>query len=48
MENLTKMTQFRNILTHQYQKTDLDIVKWVINKGFKDIVAFTQKIGIGL
>lgn len=43
-DNLVKMVHFRNTLVHQYQKTDIEIVKSVIKQGLDDLVVFTEKI----
>ncbi len=43
-DNLVKMVHFRNTLVHQYQKTDIEIVKFVIKQGLDDLVLFTEKI----
>ncbi len=43
-ENLKKMIHFRNIVVHQYQKVNIDIVKSVIEKNLKDLLIFTENI----
>jgi len=41
---LKKMVNFRNIVIHQYQQMDLEIVKSVIISGLDDLVFFSDKI----
>jgi len=41
---MIKMTGFRNIVTHDYEKLDYDIVYDVLQKGLKDIEKFLKEI----
>ena len=43
-KKLQNMVQFRNIVTHQYQTMDIEIVKNVILYGLDELVLFTEKI----
>ena len=43
-EKLKKMTHFRNIVVHQYQKTDIEIVKSVLKNDLDSFVSFTEQI----
>lgn len=43
-DHLIKMVQFRNLVIHQYQEINLEIVKWVLHKGFEDLAIFIDKI----
>lgn len=43
-KKLTNMTGFRNILAHDYQKINYDIVYDVLHNGLKDIEEFLEKI----
>lgn len=45
---LIKMVGFRNIITHDYEKLDYEIVYNVLQKGEKDIKAFISMIEAGL
>lgn len=42
--NLVKMVGFRNIITHDYEKIDYEIVYNVLHKGKKDIERFIEGI----
>lgn len=39
-EQLKKMVHFRNVVIHEYQRVDIDIVKSVIMSGLNDLVLF--------
>lgn len=41
---LVKMVGFRNIITHDYEKIDYEIVYKALHNGRKDIESFLQKI----
>jgi uncharacterized protein YutE (UPF0331/DUF86 family) len=43
-EKLKKMVHFRNVVIHQYQKMDIEIVKSVIKSDLDNLVAFTEKV----
>lgn len=43
-EKLAKMTGFRNILAHDYEKIDYAIVHNALNHGVLDISSFVKKI----
>ncbi len=43
-EKLKKMVHFRNVVVHQYQKIDINIVKSVIEKNLDDLLNYTEKI----
>jgi len=38
------MVHFRNTVIHQYQRTDLEIVKAVIVSGLDDLIQFGDRI----
>jgi uncharacterized protein YutE (UPF0331/DUF86 family) len=41
---MIKMTGFRNIVTHDYEKLDYDIVYDILHIGLKDIEKFVKEI----
>lgn len=43
-EKLVRMVGFRNVLAHDYEDIDYDIVCDVLQKGFKDIEVFLKMI----
>lgn len=43
-DELVKMVGFRNIITHDYEKIDYEIVYTVLQKGKKDIEIFLKRI----
>ena len=43
-ERLIKMTGFRNIVIHQYQRMDMEITRAVINVGLGDLIEFGDRI----
>lgn len=43
-DKLVRMVGFRNILTHDYEKIDYEIVYDVLQKGIKDIESFLKKV----
>jgi uncharacterized protein YutE (UPF0331/DUF86 family) len=43
-EKLKKMVQFRNTVIHQYQQTDMGIVKAVIISDLDDLIRFGDRI----
>jgi len=43
-EKLKKMVHFRNTVIHQYQRTDMDIVKTIITSDLDDLLHFGDRI----
>jgi len=43
---LSGMTGFRNIAIHQYQKIDPDIIHWIMQKGWQDLVVLCTALGL--
>lgn len=43
-EKMVKMTGFRNVIAHDYEKINYDILYEVLQKGLKDIDNFLAKI----
>lgn len=41
---LMKMVGFRNIAVHQYEDLEMEIVRFVIEKGLEDLSVFSQKM----
>ncbi len=44
LPKLQKMVHFRNTITHQYQRMDLEIVQSVIISGLDDLIQFGDRI----
>ncbi len=44
-EKMVKMVGFRNVMAHDYEKINYDIVYDVLHKRLKDIEEFIGKIG---
>ncbi len=42
------MTGFRNIAIHQYQKINDDVLRYIAETGWKDIVAFCRQLGLDI
>ena len=40
--SLQKMVGFRNLAIHQYKKLNIEILKSLINAGFKDVISFKE------
>ncbi len=43
-KKLQNMVAFRNIMVHEYQKVNIDIVIAVIKNGLDDLIEFTESI----
>lgn len=43
-EKMVKMTGFRNVVAHDYEKIDYEVVSAILQKGLKDIETFTKNI----
>lgn len=43
---LIGMVGFRNVAIHEYQGLDLEIVRYVLDKGIHDFVEFCRQLGI--
>jgi uncharacterized protein YutE (UPF0331/DUF86 family) len=43
-EQLQNMVGFRNVVIHDYQRVNIDIVKAVIKSGLDDLLLFTDRI----
>jgi uncharacterized protein YutE (UPF0331/DUF86 family) len=43
-EELKKMSHFRNVVIHEYQRVDINIVKSVILSGLSDLILFGDRI----
>ena len=44
--SLVKMTGFRNVIIHEYQELELDIVKAVVDKEYKVLEDFCRENGV--
>jgi len=45
-QRMTKMAGFRNIVVHQYQDLDTDVIHHIMQKGWEDFIAFCQALGL--
>ncbi len=45
-QRMTKMAGFRNVVIHQYQDLDTDVIHHIMQKGWEDFVAFCQALGV--
>ena len=45
-KTMRAMTGFRNVAVHQYQELDTDILAVIASRGWKDLVAFCQALGM--
>lgn len=43
-ERLKEMVHFRNLVVHQYQAVNMEILEWVLREGYEDLVAFTKGV----
>lgn len=43
-EKMVKMTGFRNVVAHDYEKIDYEVVSAILQEGLKDIETFTKII----
>lgn len=43
---LSGMTGFRNIAIHQYQDIEPDVIHWIVQKGWLDLVALCAVLGM--
>ena len=41
---LQSMVGFRNVAVYDYRELDADIVKWVIERGFDDLLTFADEV----
>lgn len=44
MKRLRSMVGFRNVAVHDYRELDPQIVDWVINQGFSDLLALADEV----
>ena len=44
--SMRAMTGFRNVAVHQYQDLDLDILRYIAERGWTDLVKFCQALGL--
>ena len=41
---MKKMVGFRNVVIHEYQSVELEVIKFVVKKGARDFLTFTKEI----
>jgi len=44
--SMKAMVGFRNVAVHEYQKLDLSILRYILTKGYKDLVSFCRALGV--
>lgn len=47
-KSLRSMVGFRNIAVHQYKELDLDILRWVVESGHRDLIRLAQTLGVSI
>jgi len=47
-QRMTKMAGFRNIVIHQYQDLDTEVVHHIMQQGWEDLVAFCSSLGLNI
>ena len=45
---MIKMTGFRNIVIHEYQEMDMEILKSIAVKEYQTLIAFCRELGVNL
>ena len=40
------MVGFRNVAIHQYDQLDMDVLRWVVDSGYKDWIRFGESLGV--
>lgn len=40
------MVGFRNVAVHEYQMLNLDVLRYVVTTGYRDLVAYCKELGI--
>ncbi|WP_432821437.1 type VII toxin-antitoxin system HepT family RNase toxin [Trichloromonas sp.] len=46
--SMKAMVGFRNVAVHEYQKLDLDILRYILTKGYQDLVGFCRALGVAI
>lgn len=46
MKAMKAISGFRNVVVHQYQDIDMEILKFIAEKGFEDFIAYCRQLGI--
>jgi len=41
---MEKMVGFRNVVIHEYQAVELEVIKFIVKKGSKDFLTYTREI----
>lgn len=44
LEKMQKMVGFRNVLVHQYQELDIDLMKDIVENHLDDLIEYTRQI----
>ena len=45
-DSLVAMTGFRNIAIHEYHELDKTVLRYIAEKGYKDLIAFVRELGV--
>ena len=43
---LIRMVGFRNIAVHEYQDLNLEVLRYVITDGYRDLIAYCKELGV--
>ena len=43
---LRGMVGFRNVAIHQYDQLDMDVLRWVVESGYKDWIRLGETLGV--
>jgi uncharacterized protein YutE (UPF0331/DUF86 family) len=47
-KSLRGMAGFRNIAVHQYEELDMDILRWVVETGYRDWINLGEALGVSI
>lgn len=47
-KDMIKMTGFRNIVIHEYQEMDMNVLRAIVKKEYKSLMEFCREIGVNL
>jgi uncharacterized protein YutE (UPF0331/DUF86 family) len=45
-KSLRGMAGFRNVAVHQYEELDLDVLRWVVDSGYRDWTRLGEALGV--
>ena len=47
-KSLRGMAGFRNIAVHQYEELDMDVLRWVVETGYRDWIKLGDALGVAI